>query len=184
MLLKFKTILCLTCLSIFFNCIVTQINSYSKTISKQEYNPTICTIMNYYFTFIYDGDAGRYKIHGLWPNQCNECISCGYPTCCNYNRLTYEYPEEFDTFIKSCWYSSYADGTCNSSDKVILFEHEFYKYRSCLNVSSTTDCVALVESIYSSLYQQYVYNERNNTEQLWLELDNDLSYVQMKCFDT
>jgi hypothetical protein len=147
----------------------------------EQYSPSTCTVLNYYFTFLYDTDVSRYKIHGLWANECDECQSCGYPTCCSYQRLTYEYPNEFDDFIKTCWFNSTADGTCITNEKVILFEHEFFKHGSCLQINTTLDYVQLVETLYSSFYQQYVYNQCNNSEQLWLGLDKNMSYVQTKC---
>lgn len=110
------------------NIFINNENIINNEIIK--YSPIQCTITNYDFTFIYDNTSKSFKIHGLWPEICIECISCGYPSCCNINSINYTYPYDPTNFIVDNWYSSESNEECTGKRNVILFEHEFYKHIS------------------------------------------------------
>ena len=81
--------------------------------SAQHYHPPLCTPMDWDFA-MFSGN----QIHGLWPQQCGECPSCGYPTYCRnvkYNSTILEY---FEPYISEHWNST-------------LWEHEWLKHGSC-----------------------------------------------------
>lgn len=146
------------------------------TVNKLNYNPNICTVTNYDFTFLFDKETQQFKIHGIWPEQCQECIDCGYPSCCNINNINYVYPNDTTNFIKNFWYNTTTVEECTGKKNVILFEHEFYKHISCTNLKTTNEFLKLVISLYNTYYKQYVYNKCVGYNQLWLNLDSNFMY--------
>lgn len=144
--------------------------------TKLNYNPNICTITNYDFTFLFDKETQQFKIHGIWPEQCQECINCGYPSCCNINNINYMYPNDTTNFIKNYWYNTITTEECTGKKNVILFEHEFYKHISCTNLKTTNEFLELVIFLYNAYYEQYVYNKCVGYTQLWLNLDSNFMH--------
>ena len=145
---------------------------------SQQYNPISCTVNNYYFTFIKDDTI--YKVHGLWPESCKECISCGYPSCCM-NNVTYTYPQDPTNFIKNNWFYSITHNECNGVRDIILFEHEFYKHGTCMNIHNTTQYLDIIINLYNKYYEKYVVANCIDHHQLWLYLDSNHNYVKTLC---
>ncbi len=159
---------------------------YVKTddiiINSENYHPDKCTINNYYFTFLFDKNINNFKVHGLWPNECNECITCSYPTCCNTARLNYTKPIDKQNFLENYWYNIQSiSQVCNITRDVILFEHEYYKHGSCLDIKNTTDYINIIEILYNKYYKKYVKNKCINHNELWLKLDSKLEYNNVLC---
>lgn len=144
--------------------------------TKLNYSPNTCTVTNYDFTFLFDKQSQQFKVHGVWPEQCQECIDCGYPSCCNINNINYVYPNDTTNFIKNYWYNTITTEECTGITDVILFEHEFYKHISCTNLKTTNDFLKLVIFLYNAYYDKYVYNKCIGYNQLWLNLDNNFMY--------
>jgi ribonuclease I len=145
------------------------------------YSPNTCNITDYKFTFIFDKKDNRYKVHGLWPEHCEECLDCGYPSCCNVNNIFYTYPNDTYKFIDYNWYNSTTNEECTGKKNVILFEHEYYKHISCTDITNTNDFLYLVSNLYNKYYDDYVNKKCGGTSQLYLSLDNDFNYVNTIC---
>lgn len=153
----------------------------SRTMYKS-YEPTVCTITDYKFTFIFDKPTDRFKIHGLWPNGCIECPDCSYPSCCNIDKINYTEPFDPLNFIEQNWYQSLTTNGCTeSSEKVQLFEHEYYKHASCTNLTSSTEFLNLTIGLYDQYYMKYVVPNCLNSNEIWLDLDNNYEFVKFEC---
>lgn len=118
--------------------------------SSENYHPLLCDIQQYVFAFLWNGSD--YQIHGLWPDQCKECMTCGYPTCCNSSKFASSYQEPSDiSFVKEYWYGglqkkSSPIETCGIKAFTLL-EHEVVKHGSCMNYF-TDEYVAKVKEVY------------------------------------
>lgn len=144
------------------------------------YSPENCTVTNYDFTFLNDG---TFKVHGIWPEQCAECLSCSYPTCCNTRDIKYVYPDDPGDFIGKYWYNTTTTEQCTGLPDVILFRHEYYKHISCTNIGSTDDFLQLTIKLYNLYYDRYVSNNCNGSSQLYLNLDSNFNYIKTRCLD-
>lgn len=146
------------------------------------YSPEICTITNYKFTFIYDQNETRFKVHGIWPDGCEECLNCAYPSCCNIQNIIYNDPYDPNNFINKNWFQTQTSDGCNvKQNKVSLFEHEYYKHISCTNIKTTTDFLNLAESLYEKYYETYVVGFCNKKNEIWINLDKNFDYVDYEC---
>lgn len=164
---------------------------------SQTYSPGRCNVTNYDFTFIYDDDEDAFKVHGLWPEQCGECLACGYPSCCDTGNMSYVYPRDPDqiAFLETRWFNGTTQEEClnkstkkNSivgikNDLVPLFEHEFFKHASCTAFrQSASDFVDQVMRLYDEYYAAHVENRCAGYKQLWLNLDGNFAYNNVtKC---
>ena len=142
------------------------------------YSPSECTVESYYFTFLRDSN-GTFKVHGLWPESCAQCETCGYPSCCV--DLPYTYPNDPTDFITNKWFYSLSYNDCNGEDDVILFEHEYYKHGSCMGVANSTEYLNYVIELYDEYYDSYVDGKCDNHSQLWLYLNQNEGYVETIC---
>lgn len=122
----------------------------SLLFSSENYHPVTCEIQQYVFAFLWNGSD--YQIHGLWPDQCKECVSCGYPTCCNAAKFTGHYQAPSDqVFVENYWYGglhtvSPSISSCGEKASTLL-EHEVLKHGSCMGYF-TDDYVAKVKEVY------------------------------------
>lgn len=149
-------------------------------VCQDPYSPSVCTVDSYYFTFIFDNKTDAYKVHGLWPESCSECSTCGYPSCCN-SSIHYEYPSDPDNFIIRNWFNTTTTEECFGKHDVILFEHEYFKHGSCMGVNNTEDYLDIVIGLYDRYYDQYVNGQCDESDQLWLYLDGDRQYMARLC---
>ena len=155
------------------------------------YSPPSCRVTNYDFTFIYDDREKVFKVHGLWPEQCAECMACGYPSCCNMANISYVYPTDPDqvTFLSVRWFNATTKAECykrsdnKRSDLIPLFEHEFFKHASCTPFrQSASEFVQQVMQLYDKYYVTHVENQCSGYKQLWLNLDGNFGYNNVtKC---
>lgn len=152
-------------------------------ISLSKYSPSQCTITNYDFVFLMDEDTETFKVHGLWGEQCEECIDCGYPSCCNIDSIIYNYPNDTTNFIDNYWFYSLTTEECTNTKKVILFEHEYYKHISCSNIKTTDEFLQLIIYLYTKYYNDFVNGYCNGYKQLWLNLNENFMYNnKTNCF--
>lgn len=159
-------------------CLLLVCSVYADTC----YSPTTCTATNYDFTFLYDLDDEIFKVHGLWVEQCAECLTCSYPSCCNINNINYIYPQDPTNFIENNWFYTLTTEECTEISNVILFEHEYYKHISCTNIGNTTNFLNLVMYLYNRYYQTLVNGSCNGYQQLWINLDANFNYNNItKC---
>lgn len=142
------------------------------------YSPSECTVDSYYFTFLRDS-VGDFRVHGLWPESCEQCETCGYPSCCV--DLQYVYPEDPTDFINNKWFYSLSYNDCNGENDVILFEHEYYKHGSCMGVKNTTEYLNYVIELYDEYYDAYVNGKCEGCQQLWLYLNKNENYIGTIC---
>ena len=160
--------------------------------SGYKYSPVNCNVTNYDFTFIYDENEKAFKVHGLWPEQCAECLTCGYPYCCDATNMSYVYPSDPDeiTFLEMRWFNSTTQEECfnkrmekTRNDFVSLFEHEFFKHASCTPFrQSASRFVKQVMALYDAYYTMQVENQCSGYKQLWLNLDGNFAYNNVtKC---
>lgn len=148
------------------------------------YSPYVCTPILYKFTYIYDHHDNKFKIHGVWPDQCAECTNCTYPSCCDVN-IQYTEPYDPTNFINTTWYNTTSQEDCVLHKKVQLFEHEFIKHGTCMeNYTSsytTTNYLDKAMNLHNSYYNRYVNNNCIGYDQLWITLDENFSYVSTEC---
>jgi len=147
-------------------------------LGSLNYSPPVCNITDYYFTFLYDTD--RFKVHGLWPEHCNECYECGYPTCCK--NITYTKPIDNSNFIFNNWYNATTMEECYLYKNVSLFEHEYYKHISCTNIKTTTEFLQYIIKLFNKYYSYYVVGKCKGFDELWLSLDSNFNYKHTLCF--
>lgn len=154
------------------------------------YSPVNCSVTNYDLTFIYDDGEMVFKVHGLWPEQCGECITCGYPSCCNTVNVSYVFPSDPQqvAFLNERWFNATTQEECLNNkrfrnDLVPLFEHEFFKHASCTPFrQSASEFVKQVMALYDAYYATHVENQCSGYKQLWLNLDGNFVYNNMtKC---
>lgn len=154
------------------------------------YCPTSCNVTNYDFTFIYDERDQAFKVHGLWAEQCEECLTCGYPSCCNTGNMSYVHPGDPSQiqFLNTRWYNATTREECgnnnnnNRSEEVSLFEHEFYKHASCTKMRTTSNFLDQVMLLYDAHYKTQINNQCAGFSQLWLNLDTNFVYNNVtKC---
>lgn len=154
--------------------------SYNQIVTTT-YSPTMCTPTDYKLTFIFDVHKNNYQVHGLWIDGCKECTTCGYPSCCNPEKILYEEPNDPNNFIKNYWFNTTSNEDCVLHKKVSLFEHEYYKHNSCSNLTTTTEYLNLVEKLYYTYYDDFVFDKCNNSNELWLCLDENFNYLKTEC---
>jgi len=161
------------------NIFINNQNIINNEIIK--YSPTQCTVTNYDFTFLYDNKSNLFKIHGLWPEICSECIDCGYPSCCNIESINYTYPYDPTNFILNNWFNTETIEECTGIRNITLFEHEFYKHISCTNLKTTDEFLTLIIFLYNKYYNSMVASNCMGYEQLWLNLNANFEYNRTKC---
>lgn len=163
-------------------------------INSSQYSPASCNVTNYDFTFIYDDGEKAFKVHGLWPEECAECLTCGYPSCCDASNMSYVFPSDPGqiAFLEARWFNATTQEECfNKSvdhkrikgDSVSLFEHEFFKHASCTPFrQSASQFVEQVMRLYDEYYATHVENRCAGYNQLWLNLDGNFAYNNVtKC---
>jgi ribonuclease I len=156
------------------------------------YSPVSCSVTNYDFTFIFDENESAFKVHGLWPEQCAECLTCGYPSCCDATNMSYVFPSDPGqiAFLNTRWFNATTQEEClnkhfrdNDNDLVPLFEHEFFKHASCTVFrQNASEFVEQVMRLYETHYKTHVENQCAGYKQLWLNLDGNFAYNNVtKC---
>lgn len=162
--------------------------SSSQIKPPSDYSPTSCNVTNYDLTFIYDDGEKAFKVHGLWPEQCAECLTCGYPSCCAATNMSYVYPSDPGqiAFLETRWFNATTKEEClnvKNDEEVSLFEHEFFKHASCTPFrQSASQFVEQVMQIYETHYKTHVENQCAGYKQLWLNLDGKFAYNNVtKC---
>lgn len=162
--------------------------SLQPPIKDSSYSPTSCNVTNYDFTFIYDDGEKAFKVHGLWPEQCAECLACGYPSCCEVSNMSYIFPSDPAqiAFLEARWFNATTQEECvnvGNGDLVPLFEHEFFKHASCTPFrQSASKFVEQVMRLYDEHYATRVENQCTGYNQLWLNLDGNFAYNNVtKC---
>ena len=158
-------------------------------VTTTSYSPASCNVTNYDFTFIYDESEKVFKVHGLWPEQCAECLTCGYPSCCAATNMSYVFPSDPEqvAFINTRWFNATTQEECLNKrirgDLVPLFEHEFFKHASCTAFrQSASDFVEQVMRLYDKYYAMRVENQCVGYKQLWINLDGNFAYNNVtKC---
>ncbi len=162
----------------------------SRSPIKSSYSPSICNVTNYDLTFIFDDGEKAFKVHGLWPEQCAECLTCGYPSCCAVTNMSYVFPSDPEqiAFLNARWFNATTQEEClnkrlKDGETVPLFEHEFFKHASCTAFrQSASDFVQQVMRLYEEYYTMHVENQCAGYKQLWLNLDGNFAYNNVtKC---
>ena len=168
--------------------------SSSQFKPPSDYSPVSCNVTNYDLTFIYDDGEKAFKVHGLWPERCGECLACGYPSCCATKNMSYVFPSDPRqiAFLNARWFNATTQEECfnKSIDHkrikgklVSLFEHEFFKHASCTPFrQNTSQFVEQVMRLYDAYYATHVENRCAGYNQLWLNLDGNFAYNNVtKC---
>lgn len=91
------------------------------------YNPPYCNATTFIFALLwYDGanntslNSASWRIHGLWPETCIECLNCGYPSYCRKVHFNDSAIDRLREKIKERWFPG--------KD---LLVHEWNKHGSC-----------------------------------------------------
>jgi len=166
-----------------------QVNRRNDNSNSSNYCPTSCNVTNYDFTFIYDERDQEFKVHGLWAEQCEECLTCGYPSCCHTGNMSYANPSDPSQiqFLNTRWYIATTREECtnknnNKSEEVSLFEYEFYKHASCTEMRNASNFLNQVMLLYDAYYKTRINNQCVGYNQLWLNLDTNFAYNNVtKC---
>lgn len=163
------------------------------------YSPMSCNVTNYDFTFIFDEKNKAFKVHGLWAEQCSECLTCGYPYCCDVDNMSFIYPTNSKqvAFLNAQWFNATTREECFGGNKrkeksfevnkgdveVSLFEHEYFKHASCTPMRvSASEFLEQVMRLYDMYYEMHVENQCSGYSQLWLNLDGNFVYNNVtKC---
>lgn len=149
-----------------------------------------CTPTQYVFSFLWSSADQHYQVHGLWPETCAECVTCGYPSCCA-NTTTFVSPEDDAQFIAHHWYNSTSKAPCLSSSSsslsvvVPLFQHEYQKHGTCLCSANqtpvtSTEYLATVETLFDR-YDPLANTACSPPSQPWLYLDAHFELQQTRC---
>ena len=168
--------------------------SSSQFKPPSDYSPVSCNVTNYDLTFIYDDGEKAFKVHGLWPERCGECLTCGYPSCCATKNMSYVFPSDPRqiAFLNARWFTGMTQEECFNKiidhkrikgKLVSLFEHEFFKHASCTALrQNTSQFVEQVMRLYDAYYATHVGNRCAGYNQLWLNLDGNFAYNNVtKC---
>lgn len=178
---------------LLLSMLLLQTGASNSQQNGSNYCPTSCNVTNYDFTFIYDERDQAFKVHGLWAEQCEECLTCGYPSCCNTGNMSYVHPGDPSQiqFLNTRWYNATTREECgnnnnnnnnNRSEEVSLFEHEFYKHASCTKMRTTSNFLDQVMLLYDAHYKTRINNQCAGFSQLWLNLDTNFVYNNVtKC---
>ena len=150
--------------------------------AAQNYHPSpqYCTISQYNLFFLKTDT--EYKLHELWPNVCEQCIECEYPTCCDPGRLNFtieNLPALEMKFLEDKWYRDSARFPCSedSNYMVSLFEHEYFKHASCIGIiKDTTDFLELAMTLWYK-YHNVIPTYCNKQAKLVLGNQFNLQYV-------
>lgn len=108
---------------------------------KENYHPKRCTILSYRLALLRDSPDQSWLIHGLWPEVCEECPSCGYPTFCNPRAVWNQTAlDPIAQTIQTLWYP----GVPLPNNTLIV--HEWLKHGSCTDLTeleyfNTTICL-------------------------------------------
>ena len=143
-------------------------------MNSENFHPKYCTVTKYVFAFVREGED--VKVHGLWPDVCKQCSTCGYPTCCNIEEfMNFTMPENVD-FLDEHWLNArlpHKIQTCGVT-ATTLIEHEVLKHASCMNMRSD-EYVALVEKLF---YQNFKYIDRNCDHECEIYLAENFSIIE------
>lgn len=130
----------------------------------ENYHPKVCTIMHSYFVLLngnqtndYDHLSGNfgYYIHGLWAEQCAECLRCGYPTYCRksipvdiseFDISKFEVDQNIIKELIEYWFPPN-----NITSKVELIEHEYSKHGVCFQNLTAIEYFSHVIQLYKEV---------------------------------
>ena len=93
------------------------------------YNPPYCDPTTFIFALLwFDGSHSElsnrrqpgWYIHGLWPETCEECLNCGYPSYCRKVHFNGSSIHALSQKIKKRWFPGKN-----------LIKHEWVKHGSC-----------------------------------------------------
>lgn len=157
----------------------------TNSVNSFSYTPTSCNVTQYVFSFLWSSTSNEYKVHGLWPNVCDECSSCGYPSCCS-NASYYPPTIQSNTdFIEQHWYNSTAKDDCSANGQHIpLFQHEYQKHGSCAHFSTSDEYAGNVSTLFDK-YRDVATNMHDMcqplSQQPWLYLNGDYQLQSAAC---
>lgn len=86
------------------------------------YHPEFCKPIAFIFALLWYSPENHWKIHGLWPETCEKCNNCGYPSYCRNGVVQYNKSllDPLQTLIEKRWYPDRD-----------LIKHEWLKHGSC-----------------------------------------------------
>ena len=142
-------------------------------LSNEDYHPEHCQVIKYNFAFIHTGD--EYKVHGLWPDKCQECSVCSYPTCCNMEKFKNLTMPQDVSFISKHWLNGMKEQIGHICDTQVhtVFEHEVIKHASCMNMYAE-EYMILIEKLYDK-YNSYFEKRCHDCH---LNLSSDFSIIE------
>lgn len=111
------------------------------SLISAEYSPVICSPTEYKLSLFPNA------VHGLWVEQCKECPTCGYPSCCSPSPIEPITDSNDTKFISMYWNQNYPKNETCGIHTVSLFEHEVVKHASCMRYKSTK-YLHLVEPLF------------------------------------
>jgi hypothetical protein len=159
------------------------VTSAHRPVQWFSYSPANCTPTYYRLSMLLDKQQRKFLVHGLWIEQCAECMDCGYPSFCgkpNYNVTTLE--PLFDALEKQ-WYPGDVPATAND----LLF-HEWSKHGTCFSLLGKSLGKTNLKSSLSLLGKSLpLFNYFNTTLTLYEEaqesgLLSTCDYTQSECY--
>jgi len=115
------------------------------------YAPFVCTPTYYRLDML--RHYNTWQIHGLWIEQCQECLACGYPSFCKNVQYNSSLLDPIKTQLAQYWYPG-------------LLQHEWFKHGSCFPGNIT-------EFDYFNMTLQLFYH---------LDINNCTKISQKECF--
>lgn len=101
---------------------------FVQDLFPYKYSPDQCDPEYYRFSLLKKNST--FLIHGLWIEQCAQCLRCGYPSSCDPNcdfNITELGPIWND--LHQYWYGG------NDPSKNTLLPHEWCKHGTCTNLT-------------------------------------------------
>lgn len=147
----------------------------SSLTNNEDYHPIHCTVMKYNFAFLRKDK--EYQVHGLWPDQCQECPNCSYPTCCDMEKFSHFTMPSDTQFINQSWYggqSTHVGHICGLTTHT-LFEHEVLKHASCMGFYAE-EYMILVEKLFNK-YISHVKEVCRSGPNCEIYLNSDFSLL-------
>lgn len=172
--------------SLIFYIIFPHLFSQSSTILNNfNYSPKICNPTYYRLSLLKLNNT--FLIHGLWIEQCSECISCGYPTSCN--NIKFNISELIPIFsnLKKFWYPAInpnlndliiheweKHGTCTNMSELNYFNTTIYLYKTLLNRKMLSNCDYNDDQCYFILYPNLTFS---NSTRIYHNGNFDVCYI-------
>lgn len=134
----------------------------------QNYHPNFCHPTSFIFALLWFNPDNQWKIHGLWPETCEECQNCGYPSYCRPKTTHFNETvlNSLGSLIRKLWYPGKTliehewmkHGSCDGDINEFDYFNTTLSLRNCINVSSRCNSYIQSNECQILLYPQDIKN--------------------------